>query len=71
MNQSARIQSADDQPKVGLAQAAWTVDDAYLFGRDLLVAPVLTAGATVRAAYWRAPGGRTRGRASRPRAARR
>ena len=24
---------------------AWTVDDAYLFGRDLLVAPVLEAGA--------------------------
>ncbi|MGY5013896.1 glycoside hydrolase family 31 protein [Streptomyces sp. 900105755] len=32
-------------------QAAWTVDDAYLFGRDLLVAPVLTAGATVRTTY--------------------
>ncbi len=24
---------------------AWTVDEAYLFGRDLLVAPVLEAGA--------------------------
>jgi alpha-D-xyloside xylohydrolase len=24
---------------------SWTVDDAYLFGRDLLVAPVLEAGA--------------------------
>ncbi|MFD3588493.1 TIM-barrel domain-containing protein [Streptomyces sp. NPDC058683] len=32
-------------------QAAWTVDDTYLFGRDLLVAPVLTAGATARTAY--------------------
>ncbi len=31
--------------------AAWSVDDAYLFGPDLLVAPVLTAGATVRTAY--------------------
>lgn len=32
-------------------QAAWSVDDAYLLGRDLLVAPVLTAGATARTAY--------------------
>jgi alpha-D-xyloside xylohydrolase len=31
--------------------AAWTVDDAYLFGADLLVAPVLTAGATSREVY--------------------
>ncbi|NMI61378.1 glycoside hydrolase family 31 protein [Streptomyces sp. RLB3-17] len=31
--------------------AAWSVDDSYLFGSDLLVAPVLTAGATVRTAY--------------------
>ena len=29
-------------------RAAWSVDDSYLFGRDLLVAPVLTAGATAR-----------------------
>ena len=27
------------------------MDDSYLFGRDLLVAPVLTAGATTRTAY--------------------
>ncbi|MEU8971583.1 TIM-barrel domain-containing protein [Streptomyces monashensis] len=32
-------------------RAAWSVDDAYLFGRDLLVAPVLTAGARARTAY--------------------
>ncbi|GHA02727.1 hypothetical protein GCM10010389_47490 [Streptomyces echinoruber] len=32
-------------------QAAWTVDDAHLFGPGLLVAPVLTAGATARTAY--------------------
>jgi alpha-D-xyloside xylohydrolase len=32
-------------------QAAWSVDDAYLFGRDVLVAPVLTAGATTRTTY--------------------
>ncbi|MGW2785691.1 glycoside hydrolase family 31 protein [Streptomyces populi] len=32
-------------------QAAWSVDDAYLLGPDLLVAPVLTAGATARTAY--------------------
>ncbi|GAA2655736.1 glycoside hydrolase family 31 protein [Streptomyces vastus] len=32
-------------------QATWSVDDAYLFGPDLLVAPVLTAGATARTAY--------------------
>ncbi|MFF0000422.1 glycoside hydrolase family 31 protein [Streptomyces avermitilis] len=32
-------------------RAAWSVDDAYLFGPDLLVAPVLTAGATSRTAY--------------------
>jgi alpha-D-xyloside xylohydrolase len=32
-------------------QATWTVDDAYLFGSDLLVAPVLTAGATARTTY--------------------
>lgn len=31
--------------------ASWTVDDAYLFGRDLLVAPVLAAGARTRTAY--------------------
>lgn len=31
--------------------AAWSVDDAYLFGRDLLVAPVLTAGATTWTTY--------------------
>jgi alpha-D-xyloside xylohydrolase len=31
--------------------AAWSVDDSYLFGPDLLVAPVLTAGATARTAY--------------------
>lgn len=31
--------------------AAWSVDDSYFFGSDLLVAPVLTAGATVRTAY--------------------
>ncbi|CAM5699986.1 Glycosyl hydrolase OS=Streptomyces glaucescens OX=1907 GN=SGLAU_05580 PE=3 SV=1 [Streptomyces glaucescens] len=37
-------------------QAAWSVDDAYLFGRDLLVAPVLTAGATARTAYLPAGG---------------
>ncbi len=39
--------------------AAWPVDDAYLFGRDLLVAPVLTAGATVRTAYLPAGAGWT------------
>ncbi|MGW1068521.1 glycoside hydrolase family 31 protein [Streptomyces aureus] len=32
-------------------QAAWSVDDAYLLGPDLLVAPVLTAGATARTVY--------------------
>ncbi|MEY2246121.1 TIM-barrel domain-containing protein [Streptomyces sp. BF23-18] len=32
-------------------QAAWSVDDSYLLGPDLLVAPVLTAGATARTAY--------------------
>jgi alpha-D-xyloside xylohydrolase len=32
-------------------QATWSVDDSYLFGPDLLVAPVLTAGATARTAY--------------------
>ncbi|MET8100513.1 glycoside hydrolase family 31 protein [Streptomyces sp. NPDC005236] len=32
-------------------RAAWSVDDAYLLGPDLLVAPVLTAGATARTAY--------------------
>ncbi|MFH8395211.1 TIM-barrel domain-containing protein [Streptomyces sp. NPDC018036] len=32
-------------------KAAWSVDDAYLLGPDLLVAPVLTAGATARTAY--------------------
>jgi alpha-D-xyloside xylohydrolase len=31
--------------------ATWSVDDAYLFGPDVLVAPVLTAGATDRTAY--------------------
>ena len=30
---------------------SWTVDDAYLFGRDLLVAPVLEAGARSREVY--------------------
>ena len=30
---------------------SWTVDDAYLFGRDLLVAPVLEAGARSRDVY--------------------
>ncbi|MER5180158.1 glycoside hydrolase family 31 protein [Streptomyces sp. NPDC002896] len=30
---------------------AWSVDDTYLFGPDLLVAPVLTAGATDRTVY--------------------
>ena len=30
---------------------AWEVADAYLFGPDLLVAPVLEARATSRAAY--------------------
>ncbi|WP_326785173.1 glycoside hydrolase family 31 protein [Streptomyces sp. NBC_00151] len=32
-------------------QAAWSADDSYLLGPDLLVAPVLTAGATARTAY--------------------
>ena len=32
-------------------QATWSVADSYLFGPDLLVAPVLTAGASVRTAY--------------------
>ncbi|MFB8178698.1 TIM-barrel domain-containing protein [Streptomyces sp. NPDC055966] len=32
-------------------RTAWSVDDSYLFGRDLLVAPVLTAGARARTAY--------------------
>ena len=32
-------------------EQAWTVDDAYLFGRDLLVAPVLEAGARTRTVY--------------------
>jgi alpha-D-xyloside xylohydrolase len=32
-------------------QAAWDVADAYLFGADLLVAPVLVAGATSRSVY--------------------
>ena len=36
-------------------RAAWSVDDAYLFGRDLLVAPVLVAGARARTVYL--PGG--------------
>ncbi|MER5478887.1 TIM-barrel domain-containing protein [Streptomyces sp. NPDC002734] len=31
--------------------ACWSVDDAYLLGRDLLVAPVLEAGATDRTVY--------------------
>ncbi|WP_432843024.1 glycoside hydrolase family 31 protein [Dactylosporangium sp. CA-092794] len=31
--------------------AAWDVDDAFLFGRDLLVAPVTAAGARERAVY--------------------
>ncbi len=30
---------------------AWSVADSYLFGHDLLVAPVLEAGATTRAVY--------------------
>lgn len=32
-------------------ERTWTVDDAYLFGNDLLVAPVLEAGATSRSVY--------------------
>jgi alpha-D-xyloside xylohydrolase len=32
-------------------RAAWSVDDAYLFGPDLLVAPVLEAGATDRTVH--------------------
>ncbi len=52
--------------------AAWSVDDAYLFGPDLLVAPVLTAAPrSVRRTSRRARGGRTRGRARRTRAVRR
>ena len=35
--------------------AAWGVDDAYLFGADVLVAPVLVAGARDRVVYL--PGG--------------
>lgn len=36
---------------------AWRVDDQFLFGPDLLVAPVLEAGQTAREVYL--PGGRT------------
>jgi alpha-D-xyloside xylohydrolase len=32
-------------------QAAWTVDDAYMFGSDLLVAPVMSMGARRRSVY--------------------
>lgn len=32
-------------------KAAWSVEDAYLFGADVLVAPVLEAGARVRDVY--------------------
>ena len=31
--------------------AAWTTDDQFLLGPDLLIAPVLTAGATSRTVY--------------------
>ena len=31
--------------------AAWEVEDAYLFGHSLLVAPVMTAGAREREVY--------------------
>jgi alpha-glucosidase len=31
--------------------AAWDIDDQYLFGADVLVAPVLEAGATRRRVY--------------------
>ena len=31
--------------------AAWETEDVYLFGHDLLVAPVLTAGAREREVY--------------------
>ena len=32
-------------------KAAWSVEDAYLFGADVLVAPVLEAGARMRDVY--------------------
>ena len=32
-------------------QAAWGIDDEFMFGPDILVAPVLEAGATSRAVY--------------------
>ena len=32
-------------------KTAWDIDETYLFGRDLLVAPVYTAGATTRRTY--------------------
>lgn len=32
-------------------KAAWDIDETYFFGRDLLVAPVYTAGATTRRTY--------------------
>ena len=32
-------------------QAAWEVDDQYLFGDDILVAPVITEGARERQVY--------------------
>jgi len=32
-------------------QDAWKVEDAYMFGPDLLVAPVMEAGATTRSVY--------------------
>ena len=37
-------------------EAAWTVDDAFMLGPDLLVAPVLTAGAKQREVYLPAGG---------------
>jgi alpha-D-xyloside xylohydrolase len=32
-------------------QASWEVDDQYLFGEDILVAPVITEGARERQVY--------------------
>jgi alpha-D-xyloside xylohydrolase len=32
-------------------QLAWGIDDEFMFGPDILVAPVLEAGATSRAVY--------------------